>query len=211
MTDHLKKTIAVYDLIAQDYAKKIDAYTPRPEQEKFISLLPKYAKILDAGCGPGRDCDYFVKHGFNVIGVDLSENLLTIARQRVPEANFLKQDLRKLNFPLNSFDGIWACASLHHMYRRDVPKALINFYRILKPEGILFVMVKEGTGGKEIRESLSSDLPRHYEFYKSEELTKLLKEAGFIEVENYMWREEDRHPTRGNSELVLISSFSKKS
>lgn len=78
--DHVTKTIGVYNAMADEYAKKLNDYAPRPEQEKFVSLLPKNATILDAGCGPGRDCEYFVKKGLKVVGVDLSDKLLDIAK-----------------------------------------------------------------------------------------------------------------------------------
>lgn len=206
--DHVMKTIAVYDAIASQYASKLDDYAPRPEQEKFVALLPKNATILDAGCGPGRDCDYFVKQGLKVVGVDLSERLLAIARRRVPHASFSKQDLRALDFPPNSFDGIWACASLHHLKRTELPHVLQIFSQLLKSTGILFILIKEGKGEADITESLSSGLSRHFVYFTLEELTNLLQEARFIIEEIYTWREEVRRP--GRSDLVWLSSFSKK-
>lgn len=206
--DLVKKTIAVYDTIASSYAKQIEKYAPDIERNKFINLIPKGAKILDAGCGPGRDCYYFAKHGLNIIGVDLSEKLLEIAKKRVPQATFIKQDLRKLDFPEQSFDGVWVCASLHHLNRNDASRVLGKFFQLLKPNGVLFISVKEGTGEEDVRESLSSGLPRHYVYYKLEELKKLLEKAGFVVTEIYTWREEDR--SGGRSDLVWLSSFAKR-
>lgn len=206
--DHVVKTIAVYDQIAFQYASKLDDYAPRPEQDNFVKLLSPNAKILDAGCGPGRDCDYFIKHGLNVIGVDLSEKLLEIAKKRVPQAIFEKQDLRGLHFPDNTFDGIWACASLHHLKRTEIPHVLQIFSQLLKPNGILFILVKEGKGEADIAESLSSGLSRHFVFFTLREVRELLENAGYISEEIYTWREETRRP--GRSDLVWISSFSRK-
>lgn len=206
--DYTKDTISVYNAIAKDYAKKVEEYGPVPERDKFISFLPKGAKILDAGCGSGRDSRYFVSKGFNVMGVDLSEKLLEIAKQNNPSITFFKQDLRKLDFPQESFDGIWACASLHHLRRSEVPKVLKKFFSLLKPRGALFVLVKEGTGEEDVQESLSSGLPRHYVYYSLNELKKLLEDAGFSIVDIYTWREEERRS--GRSDLVWVTSFSKK-
>lgn len=207
--DYVKKTIAVYDAIAYEYAKKLDDYAPRPEQEKFVTMLPKHATVLDAGCGPGRDCEYFVKNGLKVVGVDLSDKLLDIAKQRVPQVSFHKQDLRSLSFQPYSFDGIWACASLLHLHRAEVPRVLQNFFHLLKPSGVLFVMVKEGTGEADIKESLSSNMVRHFTYFTLEELKKLLEKAHFRVEEIYTWNEEVRRP--GRRDLVWISSFSRKS
>lgn len=204
----MTKTIGVYNAMADKYAKKLNDYAPRPEQEKFVSLLPKNTTILDAGCGPGRDCEYFIKQGFQVVGVDLSDKLLDIAKQRVPQASFVKQDLRALDFSPGSFDGIWACASLLHLHRAEVPQVLENFFHMLKPGGALFVMVKEGKGEADVKESLSSNMVRHFTYFMLEELKKLLEKAHFSVEEMYTWKEEVRRP--GRRDLVWISSFARK-
>lgn len=206
--DYVKKTVAVYDKIANQYAKKLDDYAPRPEQQKFVSLLPPKAHVLDVGCGPGRDSDYFISLGLKVTGIDLSENLLSIARKRVPKGIFIKQDLRNLDFPSQSFDGIWACASLHHLRKDEVPMVLKKIFQILKSNGIIFILVKEGKGEADIVESLSSGLSRHFVYFSLEELNTFLEEVGFSIIEAYTWREELRRP--GRSDLVWLSSFSKK-
>ena len=206
--DHVAKTIAVYDQIAHQYASKLDDYAPRPEQEKFVSFLPKYARILDAGCGPGRDCEYFIKQGFEVVGVDLSDKLLDIAKQRVPQASFYKLDLRSLVFHPNSFDGIWACASLLHLKREEVPAVLSIFYALLKPTGILFVLVKEDSGEADVTEELSSQLSRHFTYFRRKELKIKLKDVGFEVEELYSYNEKDRGSD--HRDLCWISSISRK-
>lgn len=206
--DHIHRTIAVYDAMAKEYAEKLNDYAPLPEREKFISLLPKPACILDAGCGPGRDSEYFFHKGFTVVGADLSEKLLAIAKQCVPQATFSKQDLRSLHFPKRSFDGVWACASLLHLKRREVSKVLREFFQILKPRGLLFIMVKEGKGEADIAEKLSSYLSRHFTYFQSEELKNLLKDTGFEVIEQYKFNEKDRRPDHRN--VWWISSFSRK-
>jgi ubiquinone/menaquinone biosynthesis C-methylase UbiE len=72
--------------------------------------------------------------------------MLTLAKKTAPKAQFLKQDLRHLDFPADYINGIWACASLLHIKRSEVPVILAKFYEILKPGGILFVHVKKGEG-----------------------------------------------------------------
>ncbi|KKW09596.1 MAG: hypothetical protein UY49_C0043G0002 [Microgenomates group bacterium GW2011_GWC1_49_7] len=206
--DHVKKTIAVYDAIADQYASKLDDYAPRPEQDKFISLLPKSSRILDAGCGPGRDCEYFFQHGLKVIGVDLSEKLLAIAKKRVSKVKFLKQDIRKLEFPASSFDGIWTCASLLHLRRDEILDVLCSFYSLLKKNGVLFVLVKEGKGEADIAEKLSSHATRHFTYFAIDELKRLLEKARFVVEEIYLWNEEVRRP--GRRDLVWISCFARK-
>ncbi len=206
--DHVKNTIAVYDAMAGKYAKKFNDYAPLPERERFISLLPHHAHILDVGCGPGRDADYFTANGSSVTGVDFSEKLLEIARLRVPQAIFYKQDFRSLRFSKQSFDGIWACASLLHLKRHEVPMVLNNFFQLLKSGGILFIMVKEGSGEADVAEELSFHLSRHFTYFQKKELKNILKDAGFEVVELYTYNEKDRRPD--HRDLWWISSFSRK-
>lgn len=207
-TDYVTKTIAVYNKIAQDYAQKTDAYAPLPERDAFIVKLPRGGKILDAGCGPGRDSEYFVRKGFSLVGIDLSEKLLSIAKKRVTLATFQKQDLRKLTFAPEEFDGIWASASLLHLKRDEIPKVLRQFYQILKRNGALFILVKEGTREGFIPYKLASNLPRFFSYFKSEEIKRVLEQVGFVIENIYSWDQKDRWPERPSE--VWISSFSKK-
>lgn len=206
--DHIKKTVAVYDAMAQKYAKKLNDYAPLPERERFISLLSNRAHILDVGCGPGRDAEYFTAKGFRVTGVDFSEKLLAIAKVRIPQATFYKQDFRRLRFPKGSFDGIWACASLLHLKRREVPEVLKKFFQLLKSGGTLFIMVREGDGETDVAEELSSYLSRHFTYFQQEELKDLVRDAGYEIVEQYVYNEKDRRPD--HSDLWWIASFSRK-
>lgn len=206
--DHIKRTISVYDTMVEKYAKKFNDFALLPERETFISLLPKFARVLDAGCGPGRDCEYFVSQKYSVTGVDFSEKLLEIARKRIPQATFYKQDLRSLRFPSQSFDGVWACASLLHLKRYEVPMVLGKFFQLLKPDGILFIMVKEGSGEEDIAEELSFHLSRYFTYFQQEELKKLVKDSGFEVIKQYAYNEKNRRPD--HRDLWWISSFSRK-
>ena len=207
-TDHVRKTIATYDTIAADYTSKTDLYAPLPEREKFLSLLLPAGSILDVGCGPGRDSAFFVSCGFSVVGVDLSEELLSIAKKRVPTATFKKQDLRKLSFPKETFHGIWANASLLHIKRSEVTGVLQRFYEVLKPDGILFILIKEGKGEGYKRYKLAQSKPRYFTYFERSELHDLLAGAGFMILDSYTWDQKDRWPERPSE--VWISSFSRK-
>lgn len=206
--DHVANTIQVYNTIAREYTKKNANFAPVKELEHFVSSLPDGGTILDAGCGPGRDCKYFTTRGFSVTGVDLSDELLKIAHEEAPSATLLKQDLRDLHFPEESFDGIWSCTSLLHLERSDVPKVLASLYKFLKPNGLLFVSVKEGSGTADVSEERSSNMPRHYTYFSIPELKNLLEQAGFTVESVYSWNEQDLHIN--GRDIVLISSFSRK-
>ncbi|MBI2598308.1 MAG: class I SAM-dependent methyltransferase, partial [Candidatus Diapherotrites archaeon] len=78
--------------------------------EEMIAGIVKengHAKILDIGCGPGRDAKYFSEQGLDVTGIDLTSNFVKMASKNVPNATFKHMDMRSLDFPEDTFDGIW--------------------------------------------------------------------------------------------------------
>jgi ubiquinone/menaquinone biosynthesis C-methylase UbiE len=142
-TKEVESIQEAYDLGAHGY----HAYWPRrhefiePERAKFLELLPEKGRILDVGCGPGQDSEYFASIGFQITGVDLSERFVAIAKERVPSANFEKADMRRLTFPDEYFDGIWASFSFLHIPQEDAEATLKGLIRVLKPGGPLFLAV----------------------------------------------------------------------
>jgi len=205
---HVKNTAAVYDRIALSYAKKNEAYALIPEQNKWLKLLPQRSLILDVACASGRDSEFFLKHGLEVIGIDLSPKLLAIAKKRLPRVKFLLQDIRKLKFPNQYFDGIWANAILHHLKRSEIPKVIKQFYRLLKPQGWLFVAVHEGRGEREVTDQLSPVFPRHYTYLNQQELRTWLETPGFELLDLSVWNEKDRHPQ--HRDLSVLTCFARK-
>lgn len=206
--DHITSTIATYNSLAKDYAGKSGRYSPVQERDAFLSKLPKRARILDAGCGPGRDSGYFSSKGHTVTGIDLSCEFLAIAKDHAPNAAFSLMDLRRISFPDESFDGIWACASLLHLKREEVPAVFASFHRILTHGGTLFVMVKAGTGEQVVRGGMVRSKLRFFTYFQPDELKTMLTDAGFAVENIYTSNQKDRWPERPSE--VWIVSFSRK-
>jgi len=188
--DVVKKTIEAYEEKAEEYAKLIPGIETIKETADFFIKNLKGKKILDVGCGPGRDTKYFTEQGFDVTAIDLTKALLTIAKKQAPKAQFHLMDMRKLEFPDNSFDGLWVNASLLHLPKKEAKPTLLGFKRILKPGGVIFIAVREGF---EEKFSLEKGLKRFYANYTKEELSNLVKETGFILIKEdrkesgHMW------------------------
>lgn len=103
----VSQTIQTYNACAKSYFHNHYNISEMQDVIDFFIQNLKGTKVLDVGCGPGRDAKYFSDHNLKVIGIDLSDNFLDIAFKNVPNAKFIKMDMRKLIFPDKTFNGIW--------------------------------------------------------------------------------------------------------
>src|SRR5688572_14703882 len=113
-----------YQATAQQFAQNVANLAPIESIEKFIKLLPPTAKIIDLGCGSGRDAKIFTNLGADVLGIDYSSNLIDIAQSHAPLANFKLMDIETMSFPASSFDGVWSACSLAHIPKTILPDVL---------------------------------------------------------------------------------------
>lgn len=176
--DRYKETIKVYEKLGKKYIQEVAKVVPYGFKE-FVEILLPRSLVLDVGCTGGRDSKRLAQKGFRVIGIDLVDEFLEEARQHVPEAEFVNMDLLKLEFPENYFDAIYACAVLLHLEKEDIPKALEGFRRVLKPNGKLYVAVKEGEGVEYKEDKISGGYKRTFTYFREDELKRFLEKAGF--------------------------------
>lgn len=113
----------------------------------FIGCLPPGARILDAGCGSGRDVKAFSEMGFAVEAFDASAELVALARQLSgkPVTQMRFQDVDAVE----RYDGIWCCASLLHVSEAELPGVMTKLAMALKPGGIGYLSFKYGRGERE--------------------------------------------------------------
>jgi ubiquinone/menaquinone biosynthesis C-methylase UbiE len=182
--DKSKQASSVYDKIAKPYAEEFS--NPSEYLNEFLDLLPKNAKILDVGCGVGVDSGFVKSKGFEVIGLDLSKEMINIARQKFPQLDFRQQDIRELDFPSNSFDGIIASCSLIHIPKNDVPALVEKFFQILNKNGSIYIALQ---GGKSeeifIDEPFKPDEKLFLNIISFEEIKNLLVKNGFSIMKHY--------------------------
>ncbi|MFE6686411.1 class I SAM-dependent methyltransferase [Streptomyces sp. NPDC057743] len=140
LVDPAAESVAVYSDHADDYAVN---HAPKMADRvaQFANSLPTPARILDAGCGPGRDLARFTAHGHRARGVDLNPVFVAMANAHAPTSQC---DLREVGsqFPAGTFDGIWACASLVHLRESETIDVLGQFAELLRPGGKLYACLK---------------------------------------------------------------------
>ena len=111
-------------------------------QTLFLRMLPHHAYILDFGCGSGRDAKAFLEQGYKVDAVDGSAELCRRASELIgqPVKQMLFEDLSAVG----QYDGVWACASILHLPRRELVSVLQKISDALKPDGVLYASFKYG-------------------------------------------------------------------
>lgn len=201
-------TIQAYDKSVSIYSKTHFEPFWVKEFEFYKKIVPG-KKILDIGCGAGRDAAVFVKNKFDYLGIDASEGMLKVARKRAKDGKFRNMDFYKLNFPANSFDGTWAAASLLHIPKKKIKGVLKGIKRILKPDGIGFFSFKEKN--KNSKEGLipyerNPGTFRYWSYYSKKELEDILKSIGF-EIIKFMKHKEKE---KDGSITVWLCFFAKK-
>lgn len=174
MNDY-EETKKNYDKGIEWHIQKSFSYNWNNQIDRFVSGL-KGKRVLDAGCGGGRDIAEFIKRGLQVDGIDYSTKTIKKCREQFPEATFYEGDLRNMDLPDNEYDGLWACASILNIKKEDVPVVLAEFKRVLKQNAELFISVKEGEGEKMIRDQAGK---RIWGFYSLNELTGFVEKNGF--------------------------------
>ncbi len=134
-----------YDAVAVQYAtlRSKNSDDVRLLQE-LIDRLPEGAKVLDVGCGSGVPITRLLNQHFEVTGIDLSETQIELARQAVPQARFICQDMTELAFPDTSFDAICSYYAIIHIPREEHRQLLLNFHRMLKPNGLALLCMGAG-------------------------------------------------------------------
>jgi SAM-dependent methyltransferase len=176
-----KITLDHYDNNALSFWQGTKCHDVTQNYQAFLSQFPAAQKldILDFGCGPGRDLAYFKSLGHRPVGLDGSETFCNMARKNTG-CHILYQQFLKLALPDQSYDGIFANASLFHVPGQELPRVLQELYAALRPGGILFSSNPRGSS-----EGWSGQRYGHFiEF----ETTKTYLEAAGFKVLNHYYR-----------------------
>lgn len=179
MSKKAKITIDSYNKTAEEYYKIVTSFEVLPELEEFMNFLEPNDEILDLGCGPGHHSRIFSENGFKVTGIDLSKEMINIAKNEVQEVEFHVMDILKLKFKKSCFNGVWASASLLHIQKKLLPKALDKINKVLSSKGIFYLSLKQGEGEELLKDERYGGVDKFYSYFTSTDIEQFLKQAGF--------------------------------
>jgi len=173
-------TLAHYDDNAESFWEGTRAHDVSQNIEALLEAVEGEApfRILDFGCGPGRDLAAFQERGHEPVGLDGAAAFVRMARERTG-AEVLHQDFHALSLPEEAFDGVFANASLFHVPARELPRVLGELHRCLRRRGVLFASNPRGRN----EEGWSG--ARYGAYHDLEAWRGFLGGAGFDEVHHY--------------------------
>jgi len=177
--DYKQTVKAGYNKIADKYlaTRTIDSEDARLLGD-FIDLLSPDAKVLDAGCGAGIPISKMLAEHFDVTGVDFSEAQIELAKQNVPNAKFLCEDMTKLKFREGTFDGICSYYAIIHIPREEHELLLANFHHMLKTGGVALLCL----GAQNLIDDIDDNYlgtRMYWSHYDTKTYIQMLKELGF--------------------------------
>lgn len=191
--DTLKaETIAAYQKIAAEFNARNAVSIYRAEAERLAALTYAGARVLEIGCGTGRDAALLAEKGFAYTGIDASDAMLALARARLPQADFRVMDFATLAFPGESFDAFWAAAVFLHVPKREIIEVLTEARRVLASGGVGFISLKQKKQLDEgvIEEAKAGGIRRFFAFYTMDEFAGYARAAGFEIVDSYTQYEQ---------------------
>ncbi len=130
-----------YARIARIYDPLLQPFMARIRWETAMYCLHKnLSSVLDVGCGTGRQCIVFHRHGLQTTGIDISPAMLEVARSQSPQSiSYLCLDATRTGFPDSSFDAVNFSFALHENRLPKVQALLQEGQRVLKPQGVLLI------------------------------------------------------------------------
>ncbi|WP_415886606.1 class I SAM-dependent methyltransferase [Neptuniibacter sp. QD37_6] len=183
-----------YEQNAQDFFEGTVDVDMSELYERFLPLVPEGGSILDAGCGSGRDALAFKKQGYKVTAFDASKTLCKLASE------LLGQTVDCMRFNEMSrqgeFDAVWACASLLHVPRTELPDSISALIGSLKPGGVMYCSFKLG----------DTECERDGRFFTDMTDSSFRSLMGNVnpEAEVETWNTKDQRPDRDESWLNAL-------
>lgn len=170
----MNNTLNFYNNNSKEYIETTLSADMSHLYNDFLKHIPKGGHILDLGCGSGRDSLEFIKRGYKITAVDGSKELANAASKIIGQQVICSkfEDLKLTE----TFDGIWASASLLHVNKNDIVDVIKNLSSNLKPTGIFYMSFKYGEN------EYIDEKGRYFNCYTEETFKEMLSQVPNLKI-----------------------------
>ena len=187
-------TIEYYNQNAQSFADGTAAVNFTEIQNVFLELIPEGGYILDFGCGSGRDTKDFLDQGYRVEATDGSEILCKLASKYtgISVKHMFFEELEEIE----KYDGIWACASILHAKKKELPDIIHKMSRAVKTGGIIYTSFK-------YEEFEGERNGRYFTDFTTDTFKDFIHDMHGLKIEEH-WITGDVRPGRGEEKWLNL-------
>lgn len=204
LTTDVSNVRVSYDRVAEEYArhlfKELDGKAlDRELLTRLASRLAGKGEICDLGCGPGQIARYLRDQRASVFGLDLSAQMVRLARELSPEIQFREGNMFALDLQENSLAGVAAFYAIVNFPSEALPRAFREIARVLQPEGVLLLSFHVGDEILHVEELWGLPISLDFFLFQPENIQEQLEDAGLV-IEEVIEREpyapDVEHQTR---------------
>jgi SAM-dependent methyltransferase len=202
---------AGYDRVAENYATEFFEELKRKPfdcelLDSFAERVREEGSVCELGCGPGQVARYLKDRGVDVSGIDLSVEMVKVARRLNPDIPFAQVDMMALDLPSGSVAAFVLFYSIIHIKREDVTSAFREMHRVLRSGGTLLVSFHGGEGELHRDEWYGQPVSIDFRLFQGDEMAGYLAAAGF-KIERIVERApyEFEYPTQRFYVLAIKS------
>ena len=170
----INNTLNFYNKNSKEYIETTLSADMSHLYNDFLNNIPQGGNILDLGCGSGRDSVDFIKRGYKITAVDGSKELANAASKIIGQQVICSkfEDIKLTE----TFDGIWASASLLHVNKNDIVDVIKNVSSNLKPTGVFYMSFKYGEN------EYIDEKGRYFNCYTEETFKEMLSQVQNLKI-----------------------------
>jgi SAM-dependent methyltransferase len=211
--DFLRNTRASYDAVAVSYAEWLrNELAAKPLDRAILAAFAELVRaaaqgpVADIGCGAGRVTAHLSELGLPTFGIDLSPQMVAVARQAYPGLRFEVGSMLALDLPDGSLGGLLAWYSAIHVPDDRLPEAFAEFHRVLVPGGYALLAFQVGNEPRHVTQALGRPVSVDLHQRQPDTVAELLARAG-LAVRARLIREPDDEGdfTEGTQQAFLLA------
>jgi SAM-dependent methyltransferase len=187
--DHLASTRAAYDTVAVDYARLLsEELAAKPLDRAMLAAFAELVRadgggpVADLGCGPGRVTTHLDALGLDAFGVDLSPEMVAVARRSYPGLRFEEGSITALDLPDGGLAGVLAWYSVIHTPPGQLLLVFSEFHRVLAPGGHLLLAFQSGDEPRHLSSAYGHEVSLDAYRLPPDRTAGQLVAAGFTEI-----------------------------